>query len=255
MSDVEYRCQDGIGFITLNRPAKLNALTDEGVLRFAECLQELDEDDDALVGLIHGEGSSFCAGGDVKSRVHDSLDAGVAGYYRANLESAFSQAVNAKPLVSAVHGYVLGKGLSAAFHSEIVVAAEDTLFQWTELALNIAATRYLALIAFRTGDAFAMDVGLSGRYWNAQEALASGLVNRVVPAGEHLAAAEEIARQVTAMPPMAVRATVRMRRSLRDEYVLRSASLTPEFRFDQTSDFEESIKARVEKRQPKFIGR
>ena len=254
MPDVKYHRKGRVGYITFDRPAKLNALTDDGINDFVNAFREFEADDGAFVGIISGEGRAFCVGADLQARILDSVSAGLKGYHRASFDEIFAQSPTMKPLISAVHGYVLGKALSAAFHSEYVVAADDTQFQLTELNFNLAAASYWALVAFRTNDAFAMDIGMSGRYWSAQESLDNHLVNRVVPVGQQLAAAEEFAELLAQGPPMAIRSSVRMRRAMLAEFVAKAGAMTDRYRFDLTHDYAEGVKAKIEKRAPRFIG-
>ena len=255
MADVEYRRVGRVAYITFNRPEKHNALTDDGVRELSQRLYEYDGDDDAFVAILSGAGPSFCSGADTNARLLDSAEAGIESHYRPEFETAFQHSVNWKPVISAVHGFVMGKGLSACLYSDLVIASADTRFQLTEVNINIAAGLYWALVAYRASETLANDVAMTGRFWDASEALAHSMVNKVASAGAHLEAAEEMAEMIAGKPPMAVRATVQMRRRLLSEYVQRVDNLTPHYRWDLTEDFRESVAAKIEKREPRFTGR
>jgi enoyl-CoA hydratase/carnithine racemase len=255
MPDVVYERRGNIGYITFRRPEKLNALTDEGCLEFERCMRKLDMDDEALVGIVSGSGRAFTAGADIQGRLVDSLDAGVESQYRPSTEHAFYECANWKPVIGAVHGYALGKGMALAMHCDLIVAAEGTQFQLTEVLLGIPGGGYYGLLCRRGVDAWANEVALTGRYWSAEEGLEHGVINRIVPVGEHLAAAEDFANLVARMPPVSVRSIVRVRRGMLAEHSLemRLRGGVP-FRWDLSDDFRESAMALAEKRDPVFKG-
>jgi enoyl-CoA hydratase/carnithine racemase len=256
MADVEYERRGRIGYITFNRPEKLNAITDEGCEEFARCMMKLDADDEALVGILSGKGRAFTTGADVKARLVDSMDAGVAAHYRPSTEEAFYHSLHWKPVIGAVHGYATGKGMALALHCDMIVAAEDTKFQLTEVVRGVPGGAYYSLLFRRGVDAFANEVAMTGRYWTAQEGLTHGLINRVVPLGQQVPVAEELAEMVMGNPPIAVRAVVKARRGLLAEQSLemRLRGGMP-FRWDLSEDFRESVNSYLEKRKPHYVGR
>jgi len=147
VSYVEYRSESRIAYISLNRPERHNAMTDHDVEELATAMQHFDGDGDAYVAILSGNGPSFCSGADVESRLLSSAGAGVSGHYRPSGEDAFYKTVNWKPVIAAVHGYALGKGMALALCCDLVVAAEDTRFQLTEIVRGVPANTYYGLLA------------------------------------------------------------------------------------------------------------
>lgn len=239
--EVTYSSQDGIGYITLNRPEKLNALNDEMARRFQAAVDEFDDDPSAYVAVLSGAGRAFCSGADVVEKQlrpeAEMVRYGGPSARGAHVQNVLLSVTNWKPVVGAVHGYVLGSGLRLALHCDILVAAEDTKFQVTETSRGLDAGTYWMLLAGRGAVGFASDVVLTGRFWTAQEAFAAQVVNRVVPNDEYFRQAVAIAHEVASMPPRSIRATVRNRRAelaVREQQAkwVRDSSLylTPEFK-------------------------
>jgi enoyl-CoA hydratase/carnithine racemase len=257
---VEYSVADKIATITLNRPDKLNAVSDEVVLQLAEALRRFDLDPEAEVAILNGKGRAFCSGADVRQRQLRSRDefeklGGPQGW-GANSADLLSRAVNWKPVVAAVHGYVLGLGLGLTLECDLIVAAQGTRFQLTETPRGLGASRYWALFHFRGAGAFGDEVTLTGRFFTAEEAAAAGLVNRLAPEGQHLEVARELAAQVAKNPPLSVRTTIRTRRWYLQRLIREAQFIAEPFRLYLTEDFQEAARAFAEKRPPgPFKGR
>src|SRR6266851_3952657 len=150
---VEYSCADKIATITLNRPDKLNAVSDEVVRQLDEALHRFDLDPEAEVAIINGSGRAFCSGADVRQRQLRSREefqrlGGPQGR-GTNSADLLTRAVNWKPVIAAVHGYVLGLGLGLMLECDLIVAAEGTRLQLTETSRGLGASRYWALFHFR----------------------------------------------------------------------------------------------------------
>jgi enoyl-CoA hydratase/carnithine racemase len=213
---VEYDCQDHIATIAMNRPEKLNAVSDEVVRQLMAAFRRFDTDPDARVAILCGRGRAFCSGADVHQRQLRSREeferlGGPQGH-GANAADLLFQSVNFKPVIAAVHGYVLGLGLGMVLDCDLIVAETGTRFQLTETSRGLGAAKHWAQFHFRGAGAFGDEVSLTGRYFTAEEALAANLINRVAPAGAALDVATGLAREVAANPPLSVRATVRARR-------------------------------------------
>ena len=214
---VNYVRDGAIGYIKLNRPRKLNAFSDELVRALKRALDTFDQDDLAQVGILHGAGTSFSSGADVQQRQLRSREEleryGGPEAPDARWGEIMYQTVNSKPIIAAVHGYVLGMAVGLALQCDLVVAAADTKFQITEVPRGLHGSRYWALLRYRGAGSFADDVALTGRFFSGEEALAAGVLNQVVANGhDHVAAATELAQSVCANPPLAIRSLVRARR-------------------------------------------
>ena len=255
---VLYEKKGALCSIVLNRPEKLNAANDQLVEDVNDALFEFDADPDLHVAIISGAGRAFCSGADVRQRqlrTREELQrlGGPAG--RRSRELGLAEAVNWKPVIAAVHGYALGLGYMLTMSCDLVVAAEDTKFQIREVQRGLGGAQHWAATWFWTGDRFANEIALTGRMFTAEEALQHGMVNRVVPQAELMAAAEALAAQILENPPLAVRTNVRVMRWFVAEMQRQSKLYTQGRGLHLTEDFHESAKAFVEKRKPKFKGR
>src|SRR5262245_19799348 len=134
---VRYEVQDRIAHMKLDRPEKLNALRDEDIEELSGRLLQFDCDDAADVAILSGEGRCFCAGVDVKARLLAAAVAGPRGQSRPSEGDAFLRCINWKPVIAAVHGYVLGHAMGTAMLCDFLVAAADAQFQATEVTLGI----------------------------------------------------------------------------------------------------------------------
>jgi enoyl-CoA hydratase/carnithine racemase len=249
---VLYERRGQISFITLNRPTKLNALSDELIARLADVLDEFDQDDEARVAILSGNGSSFCSGADVRQRhlrTREEFEK-QGGPARAGLrgDELMHRATNWKPVVAAVHGYAYGAGLGLALTCEIVVTAEDAKLQVTETPRGLSPIRYWSLLHFLGAGAFATDVALTGRVFSGREAAERGVVSSAVPSGDLMAAAQQVAEGVAGNPPLAVRAAVRSRRWALAQVERESRFQAEPLKLHLSSDFAESARAFVDKR-------
>src|SRR5713226_1798714 len=257
---VEYSCAERIATITLNRPDKPNAVSDEVVRQLDEALHRFDLDPQADVAILNGRGRAFSSGADVRQRQLRSREefkrlGGPQGR-GSNSADLLTRAVNWKPVVAAVHDYVLGLALGLTLECDLIVATEGTRFQLTETSRGLGASRYWALFQYRSAGAFGDEVALTGRFFTAEEAFAAGLINRLAPEGKHLEVARELAAQVAKNPPLSVRTTVRTRRWYMQRLVREAQFIAEPFRLYLTEDFQEAARSFAEKRPPRgFKGR
>jgi enoyl-CoA hydratase/carnithine racemase len=222
---VGYEVRERVAFISFNRPDKHNALRDEDIAALVDALHRLDRDDDADVAILHGQGRSFSSGGDVNDRLQRSMDEG-STKERTTEYAAFTQSESWKPVIAAVHGYCLGHALGTALHCDHLVAATDAVFEVTEIKLGLPTAHFIPRLG---RPAFATEVAMTGRRFTAVEAYDAGIVTRLVEERAHLAAAEELARELLAHPQWAVRQNVRVRRTILAEESARYHALPPGF--------------------------
>ena len=250
---IQYECRDRVATITFNRPEKLNAFNDGMVMRLGAILHHFDIDPDADVAVLRGAGRAFSSGADVHQRQlrkdEEFRKHGGPQGWGANASELLTRAINWKPVIAAPHGFAVGLGLGLVLESELVVAEEGTRFQVTETSRGLAASRYWSLLAFRGARSFATEVVLTGRFFTAEEGLAAGIVDRVVPPGRYLEDALDLARQIAANPPLSVRATVRTRRWYMDQAEREAYLQTNPLKLHLTEDFKESARAFAEKRK------
>jgi enoyl-CoA hydratase/carnithine racemase len=255
---IEYRRDGRVGYIAFNRPDKLNAFTDQMLWDFHDALIRLDEDDDAWIGIISGNGRAFSSGADVQSRQMRPASEvgrfGGTGGWRSYFPDYFFRLTNWKPLVAAVHGHVLGMGLRISLLCEFIIAAEGTRFCITETGRGLDPSALWAHLDRRCRPGFALDVALTGRTWTAEEAFEVGAVDRLVPATDLSEQADKLAEQLAAAAPLSVRAVVEARRAALEELEHR-ARLTRARGVHLTEDFREALAAFAEKRPPDFTGK
>ena len=162
-----------------------------------------------------------------------------------------SSAINWKPVISAVHGYCLGLGITIAFESDMCVAEEDAKFQITETPRGLSGSgKLINVMSYRGRGSFAVDVSITGRFFSGKEAFEAGVVDRVAGKGQAMAVARELARQINKNPPLAVRSCIMQRRWELQDYkaaALRYDSLN---KLHLSEDFAEATRAFVEKRPP-----
>jgi len=209
---VSYECRNGIGWITLNRPEKLNAINDDVILDFAAALDRLDNDGSADVGILHGAGRAFCSGADLNA-AQKKQDAG-SGMWSSTLRprDSFYKSLNWKPIISAVHGYALGAGFGMAARSDLFVATRAAKMQITETARGVPSGSLWSLLKFRGAGALADELVFTSRIFTGEEAFNAGICNAVTDDDGLIATAESYARQMQAMSADSLRSAIRVRR-------------------------------------------
>lgn len=203
-----YQEENGIARLVLNRPEALNALSEEMLETLAARLDQVRANDAARAVVITGAGDkAFSAGADIET-LHRASPLEVREFARLAVAVNHKIETLGKVVVAAINGYALGGGLELAEACTLRVAASDARLGHPEVAIGAiggfgGTTRLPRLI----GKSRAAELLLTGRVISAEEALAIGLVHRVVKAQDLLAAAEAMLRQILSLPPLAVRLT------------------------------------------------
>lgn len=255
---LRYEMADGIATLTLCRPEALNALSRTLVAALLAAVRDLAAQPDLRVVILRGAGArAFCAGADLKERL--DLDAAARGEHTAQIAAA-ADALAALPVptIAALHGYTLAGGLELALACDIRLAAADAIFGLTEVRIGIfpgagAPTRLPRLV----GPGKARELIFSGRRIDAAEALACGLVERVVPVTELDATVAALAEEIRTAAPLAVRAA-KCALILADALPLAEALVAIEglrHPLDATADYAEGLAAFAERRPARFSGR
>ena len=251
-----YQRQDRIAYITFNRPQALNAVNAQFEQDLHEALLEFDTDDAAWVAIIHGTGRAFCAGADVKQRFVAMTPQESARRDRGpNPEGYLGRAINWKPVIAAVHGYALGAGIVIAAECDLIVASEDAQFGITETRRGLAGGRIWAKVNAFMPSKIASEMAITGEPVAAAELYRLGLINRLVPVGFHLSAAEGLAEKVLKAPPLASRVGVKITRRQWVQTGADADMQTLPLKLHLSEDFQEASRAFVEKRPPEYKAR
>ncbi|GAB6148574.1 3-hydroxyacyl-CoA dehydrogenase/enoyl-CoA hydratase family protein [Stetteria hydrogenophila] len=200
------RIEEPIAWVVLNRPRKLNALNPQMVRELSETLDMLEDRDDVRVVVLRGEGRAFSAGADVTA-LANATPIEAARFARRLQELTLKMQFYTKPIIAALHGYVLGGGLGLALSADIRVASEDAVLGQPEVSLGLVpgagATQRLPRLI---GRGRAKELILTGRTVTAREAERMGLVERVVPPGRLEEEARRLALELAGKPPLALMA-------------------------------------------------
>ena len=201
-----YEKQDGVAYVTLNRPEALNAYNIQMRDDLYQILSAIKDDDEVLVAIFKGAGKkAFCAGADL-SEFLSAPSPAVARQVRFERDVWRLFLNIPQPLIAALHGYVLGSGIEIALCCDIRIASEDSQFGMPEVDLGIIPAAGGTQTLPRTvGPGKALEMLLANRWISAEEAYHIGLVNRVVHLDELLKAAEEVAKKIASCNPTAVR--------------------------------------------------
>jgi enoyl-CoA hydratase len=184
--------------VILSRPEVRNAVDGATAEALAQAFREFEADDEARVGVLLGEGGTFCAGADLKAVAEGRLPHLAP---EGDGPMGPSRMVLSKPVIAAISGHAVAGGLELALWCDLRVAEEDAVLgvfcrRWGVPLIDGGTVRLPRLI----GLSRALDLILTGRPVSAQEALGMGLVNRVVPRGGAREAAEQLAREIAAFP-------------------------------------------------------
>ena len=245
--------QGRVGVITLNRPKQMNALNAQVMQELAKALYAFDADEGVGCILITGNDKAFAAGADIAAmKDYSYMDAYKANYITRDWEHIRNIR---KPVIAAVAGYALGGGCELTMMCDLAIAAENARFGQPEINLGImpgsGGTQRLPRF---TSKAIAMDVCLTGRMLDAQEALRAGLVSRVVPVEklmqEAMAVAERIAGYSLPVVMMVKESINRAYESTLSEGVLFERRVF--HAMFALEDQKEGMAAFVEKRKPTF---
>ena len=200
---IGYEVVDHVATLTLDRPDKLNAATREMSRRLLELIPEIDADPDVRVVVVTGSGRSFSVGSDITE-----LDRYPTPWaFRNRLDYCDALRSMRTPAIAAVNGYAFGGGLEMALSCDIRLAASTARFAAAEIKLGwIGGGGVSALLHHSVSASDAALLLLTGDPIDADEALRMGLVSRVLPPDDLLPAAQELAAQVAARPPIAAQA-------------------------------------------------
>jgi enoyl-CoA hydratase len=245
--------QGAVLVVTINRPAAKNSINTAAAQAIGAAMDQLDEDDSLFVGVITGAGGVFSAGMDLKAVLAGEKPAVPGRGFAGIVERPPST-----PLIAAVEGFALAGGFEIALACDLIVAAEDASFGLPEVKRGLlAGGGGLLRLPTKAGLPKATEWALTGDRVGAAEAHAAGVVNRLVPTGQALSAALELAQQIAGNGPLAVQGTKRILSEgpgwPAEEAFARQWEIYAPIR--ESADAQEGARAFTEKRAPVWQGR
>jgi len=201
---VKLEIRDGVAWIALNRPEKLNAINEDVLKGLRAAIAALDRDAGAGAAVLHGNGRAFSAGGDITA-MSGMDDATFARTIHLYMEMAKDFRACRKPIVAAIHGYALAGGFELACLCDIRIAAARTVFGLPDTPLGLSPTSGMTYLLPRiVGLGRAIDLTLSAENIDATEALRIGFLTRVVEVERLLDDASRLARKIAEYPRVGV---------------------------------------------------
>ncbi|MGO8825554.1 MAG: enoyl-CoA hydratase/isomerase family protein [Acidimicrobiales bacterium] len=252
--------KDGVVTVTMNRPERKNAANNKMLNELKQTFAEVEDSDGDRVLVLTGAGGAFCSGADLSDPDGPATDRTRSGLARMRRLGDVALGLHrvTKPTIAKVDGVAVGAGLSLALGCDLVVCTDraklSAIFSRRGLSLDMGASWLLPRIV---GLARAKEIALFGGVWSGEEALAIGLVNRVVPTAEIDAFVDEWARTLAAGPPLALSLSKTLLNNSGHDSM--EQALENEARCQAVNsssiDTREGLAAFAEKRNPTYIGR
>jgi methylglutaconyl-CoA hydratase len=247
----------GLATLTLNRPDKRNAISYELIADLLRALEEV-KDSTARVLIITGAGKAFCSGMDL-----DNLKSLIGRTAEQNIEdsrtmvSLFRSIYEfPKPTISAVNGAAIAGGTGLALLCDFTLAVPEAKFGYTEVRIGFVPAIVSTFLLRQVGEKIARDLLLTGRIFDAEEALRIGLLTQIVPQEQLMDRARELAAQLTDNSPLSLTYTKRLltdhARAELDAQI--ESAIRENANIRSTNDFREGVSSFLEKRKPKWTG-
>jgi enoyl-CoA hydratase/carnithine racemase len=253
--------RDGfIGTLTLNDPKNMNALSDDLKVELAHCLGRIPDEPDLRVLIFTGNGKAFSAGGDMelflKRSINRQIDGGAGALFSNDLARHFLKIEI--PVIAAINGAAVGGGFTLSLGCDLRIASRTARFGAVFARVGLSPEYGSSFLLSRiVGHTKASELVLTARLFDAEEALRIGLLNEVVEADNLLNRARELANEIAALPPAAVRLG---KRTLRHGL---ECTLAEALQYEELAetlcfgslDHQEAVKAFLDKRPPVYKGR
>jgi len=251
-----YEGDDIVALVTMNRPKKRNALSLDHMQELISCLKTIGETGETSVVVLRGSGPAFCAGHDLSEMVGRD-----PAFYRHLFDVCceLMETIQAipQPVIAQVHGIATAAGCQLAVTCDLVVASEDARFATPGVKIGLFCSTPMVALSRAVGQKKAMEMLLTGEFVSAEEALAEGLVNKVVPAEELETETRKLAEKIAEASPLVVEVgkgafyrQLEMPTEQAYAYTKEVMSFNASF-----ADAQEGICAFLEKRKPEWKGR
>lgn len=262
-TDLRYETEGSVATITLDRPDARNAYSEAMVAALVEALDLAERDDAVRCLILTGAGPAFSAGGDLKRMLSkEGMFAGGPAELRRRYTDGIQRIPRRlglvdKPVIAAINGPAIGAGLDLACMCDLRLAARGAQFGSTFVKVGLVpgdgGAYFLARVV---GFARALELMLTARVLDSDEALRIGLVHRLVEPDELLPAAQALARELAALPPVALRLTKRAAYRSYDLDVDAALELAATYQgvAQNTADHREAVAAMLGRRPPSFTG-
>ena len=250
---VKYEERDGIAYVTVNNPKKMNALDFEVYDGLYSAFRNIEDNDEIKTAILTGEGDkAFVCGQDINTfKMYPPPEA--KRFLRRVLNMFIDLESLGKPVIAAVNGLALGGGTEMVLACDIVVASENARFGLPEAGVGVVPIWGVIRLANAVGRYKAKELMMTGDIISAEEANRIGLVNKVVSHEKLLDAAEEIAGKIMSKAPLAIDL---IKSSINRDMLPEGAAFTTQANmyFFQTEDLKEGMEAFLHKRKPQFRG-
>ena len=259
--DILFEVRDSVATITLNRPEKRNAFTDDMVIKWGEFLDEAAKRDDVNVIVFNGAGDAFSSGGDVGGFAAKAERTPLQAKENLwNVTQSLARKVQTidKPIIAAINGLAVGGDLDVALMCDVRLASDTIRLSETYVRMGLLPGAGGAYFLPRVvGPSAALDMFWTSRFIEADDALRLGLVNHVFAAAEFRAKVDEYTQAVAAAAPLSVRGVKRaVYQGLKIDLTTHLDGLSSQLALVRTSeDHKEAVAAFREKRPAKFHGR
>ena len=251
-----YESDETVALVTMNRPKKYNALSLDHMRELVSCLKAIGEDHETSIVVLRGSGHGFCAGHDLSEMIERD-----PAFYRHVFDVCceLMETIQAipQPVIAQVHGIATAAGCQLAATCDLVVASEDARFATPGVKIGLFCSTPMVALSRAVGQKKSMEMLLTGEFVSAEEALAEGLVNKVVPAEELEAEARKLAEKIAEASPLVVGVGKQAFYQQLEMPTEQAYAYTREvMSFNATfADAQEGMCAFLEKRKPEWKGK